>query len=97
MRHGYVLHNVTETQRVSKPNEVEDSFDTVDGRNPAPVDMGKSTIVYREILHARWLFGISSINCIILPIYPIGLRLKSAPPVKRGEFAGRSILRGAWG
>ena len=46
MRHGYVSHNVTETQRVSKPNPVEGSLDTVDERNPAPFDMVNYAIIY---------------------------------------------------
>ena len=32
--------------------------DTVDGRNPAPVDM-VNVPLFRSFLHFRWLFGIS--------------------------------------
>ena len=37
---------------------------TVDGRNPAPVDVVVSPIIYRVFLHSRWC-RISSINSII--------------------------------
>ena len=36
---------------------------TVDGRNPAPVDV--ENIHLQGFLHPRWLFGISSINSIM--------------------------------
>ena len=49
MRHGYVSHNVAETQRVSKPNPVEGSLYTVDGSNPAPFDMVNYAIIYRVL------------------------------------------------
>ena len=39
---------------------------TVDGRNPAPVDMVNITFIYKALAPSkRWLFGISSINSTI--------------------------------
>ena len=36
--------------------------DTVDGRNPATVEVGSSPHSSPGFIHSRWLFGISSIN-----------------------------------
>ena len=61
-----------ETQRVSKPNPVEGSLDTVDGSNPAPFDMVNYAIIYRVLYIPggdRWISEPS--NRIILPIYLI--------------------------
>ena len=33
--------------------------DTVDGRNPAPVEVGSLSHYLQVFLHPRWLFGIS--------------------------------------
>ena len=38
---------------------------TIDGRNPAPVDMVNIPLIFSQgFIHPRWLFGISSINSI---------------------------------
>ena len=37
-------------------------FDTVDGRNPAPVDMDNIPLFTTGFIHPKWLFGISSID-----------------------------------
>ena len=37
---------------------------TVDGRNPAPVEVGSLSHYLQVFLHPRWLFGIPSINSI---------------------------------
>ena len=39
---------------------------TVDGRNPAPVEVGTLSHYLQGFIHPRWLFGISSINSIHL-------------------------------
>ena len=39
-------------------------YDTVDGRNPAPVNRQFIKNIYKVVTHPRWLFGISSINSI---------------------------------
>ncbi len=41
-------------------------IDTVDGWNPAPLDMENLPLFTTGFIHPRWLFGISSINSIIL-------------------------------
>ena len=41
------------------------SGDTVDGRNPAPVEVGSLSYYLQGFIHARWLFGISSINSML--------------------------------
>ena len=38
------------------------TFRTVDGRNPAPVEVGSLSHDLQGFIHPRWLFGISSIN-----------------------------------
>ena len=38
--------------------------DTVDGKNPAPVEVGSLSHYLQGFIHPRWLFGISSINSI---------------------------------
>ena len=40
--------------------------DTVDGRNPAPVDMVNIPLFTGLYIHPKWLFGISSINSMKL-------------------------------
>ena len=37
---------------------------TVDGRNPAPVEVGSLSLHFQSFTHPRWLLGISSINSI---------------------------------
>ena len=37
---------------------------TVDGGNPAPVEVGRLSHYLQGFIHPRWLFGISSINSI---------------------------------
>ena len=36
--------------------------DPVDGRKPAPVEVGSLSHYLQGFIHPRWLFGISSIN-----------------------------------
>ena len=40
---------------------------TVDGRNPAPVDMVQIPIIYQGFMHVGWLFGISEPSTVLLP------------------------------
>ena len=43
-------------------NVVKYSSPTVDGRNPAPVEVGNLSHYLQGFIDPRWLFGISSIN-----------------------------------
>ena len=38
---------------------------TVDGRHPAPVEVGSLSHYLQGLIHLRWLFGISAINSMI--------------------------------
>ena len=42
--------------------------DTVDGRNPAPVEVGSLSHYLQVFIHPRWLFGISEPSTVALLI-----------------------------
>ena len=44
---------------------VKMQVNTVDGRNPAPVDTVNIPSFTRVFMHPRWLFGFSSINTML--------------------------------
>ena len=60
-KHGEVC-NVTFREKIPNPKK----HHTVDGRTPAPVEVGSLSHDLRQVfLHPRWLYRISSINTII--------------------------------
>ena len=58
-QHGY--NGITPLTKSKKytPN------DTVDGQNPAPVEVGSFSHYLQGFIHPRWLFGISSTNSML--------------------------------
>ena len=56
-------------------------FPTVDGRNPAPAEVGRPTHYLQGLIHHRWFFRISSINsseCLSNPILKISVKIGSS-------------------
>ena len=57
------------------------SAHTVDGRNPAPVEVGSLSNYLQGFLHPRWLFGISSIITYHLSnVFPSWTHQLPSPP-----------------
>ena len=61
---------------------------TIDGTNPAPVDIGSFSDYLQGLLHLRWLFGISPINSIT------SLHSETICFLPRSCIIGRHLLKG---
>ena len=53
---------------------LDDSGHTVDGTNPAPVQVGSLSHYSQGFLHPRWLFGISEPSTVGKAVEPRGSR-----------------------